>query len=162
MSRPRALTVHLQSIAEGNPLQVKRRNETMGRVAVSYLVILVTLTVIDLVWLGLIMPNFYKKQIGPLLLDKPSLPVAAVFYCLYAAGIRIFVLPPALDADRWTLAVLMGGFFGLCAYGTYDLSNMATLVRWPAVLVAVDMVWGVVLTAVASLVGFLVARQLGA
>jgi uncharacterized membrane protein len=133
----------------------------MGRVAIPYLAILVTLTVIDLVWLGLITPDFYKKQIGPLGLEKPSLPVAVVFYCLYAAGIRLFVLPPAIDADRWTLAVLMGGFFGLCAYGTYDLSNMATLVRWPAALVAVDMAWGVTLTAVVSLVGFLVARQLG-
>jgi uncharacterized membrane protein len=53
----------------------------------------------------------------------------------------------------------------LFAYGTYDLTNYATLKPWTLQLAATDMVWGMVLTAVASTLGMLggqaVAQRFG-
>ena len=41
-------------------------------------------------------------------------------------------------------------------YATYDLTNAATLKTWPWQLIVVDILWGAVLTALATLAGWLV------
>jgi len=47
--------------------------------------------------------------------------------------------------------------FGFVAYGTYNLTNMATLKGWSANVVIVDMIWGGILTGVsASLSAYIV------
>lgn len=130
----------------------------MRAIAISYLTVLVVLTALDFLWLGLIALDFYKRDIGPLMLEKPRLAVAAIFYVLCAAGITILAVQPALSAGDWQKAVLLGAVFGLCAYGTYDLTNLATLQRWTYRLAIVDMAWGTVLVSFTSLVGFVVGR----
>lgn len=130
----------------------------MRTIAITYLTVLVVLTALDFLWLGLIALDFYKRDIGPLMLEKPRLAVAAIFYVLCAAGITILAVQPALSAGDWQKAVLLGAVFGLCAYGTYDLTNLATLQRWTYRLAIVDMAWGTVLVSFTSLVGFVVGR----
>jgi uncharacterized membrane protein len=133
----------------------------MRNIAITYLTVLVVLTAVDFLWLGLVALDFYKKEIGSLMLEKPRLEVAALFYALYAAGITFLAVQPALTAGEWHKALLFGALFGLCAYGTYDLTNLATLQRWSFRLTVVDMAWGTFLTAIASLAGFLVGRWIG-
>ena len=70
----------------------------------------------------------------------------------------ILVVQPALDSGSWHKALLLGAVFGLCAYGTYDLTNLATLQRWPLRLAVVDMAWGTLLTAISALAGFFIGR----
>ncbi len=133
----------------------------MRNFAVTYLTVLVVFTAVDFLWLGLIALDFYKKEIGSLMLAKPRLEVAAIFYALCALGITILTVQPALNSGGWHTAVLLGAVFGLCAYGTYDLTNLATLQRWPVRLALVDMVWGTFLTAIAALAGFGAGRLAG-
>ena len=133
----------------------------MRNIAFTYLTVLVVFTAVDFLWLGLVALDFYKREIGPLLLEKPRLEVAALFYVLCAAGILILVVRPALDAGEWQKAVLLGAVFGLCAYGTYELTNLATLQRWSFRLAVVDVAWGTFLTSIAALAGFLVGRVTG-
>jgi uncharacterized membrane protein len=134
----------------------------MRNIAITYLTVLVVFTAVDFLWLGLVALDFYKKEIGSLMLEKPRLEVAALFYALCAAGMTILVVQPALAAGEWHKAILLGAVFGLCAYGTYDLTNLATLQRWPFRLTLVDMAWGTFLTAIASLAGFVAGRLAGA
>ena len=47
---------------------------------------------------------------------------------------------------------------GLLAYGTYDLSNLATLKGWTVSLVVVDILWGIAVSAIAATAGYFVAR----
>jgi uncharacterized membrane protein len=54
-----------------------------------------------------------------------------------------------------------GLWVGLFAYGTYDLTNMATLEKWTWTLVIADMIWGGVVTALASAAGGYVSLQMG-
>jgi len=130
----------------------------MRSIIVTYLTVVAVLAVADFFWLGLIAFDFYRKEIGTLMLERPRLEVAALFYALCAAGITILAVQPALNAGEWTKALLSGAVFGLCAYGTYDLTNLATLKGWSLRLVAVDMAWGTFLTALAALAGFAVGR----
>ena len=58
-----------------------------------------------------------------------------------------------LGVARPAAAARRGAALGLVAYGTYELTNWAVLRDWPALLVPIDIGWGVVLTAVAGLAG---------
>ena len=65
----------------------------------------------------------------------------------------MFVLAPQADEPGWGKTVLMGALFGLFAYATYDLSNLATLKNWPVSLTLADIVWGTVLSAASACLG---------
>lgn len=134
----------------------------MRNIAITYLTVLFVFTAVDFLWLGLIALDFYKKEIGSLMLEKPRLEIAAIFYALCALGITVLAVQPALSSGGWHTALLLGALFGLCAYGTYDLTNLATLQRWTVRLAVVDMAWGTFLTAIAALAGFVAGRLAGA
>lgn len=105
--------------------------------------------VIDLVWLILIAKQTYQNQIGGLLGPTKIVP-AALFYVLYICGIIFFVLHPALDKGSLSYALIAGGFLGLLCYGTYDLTNLATLKNWSTVVTVIDLAWGAFVTATTS------------
>ena len=130
----------------------------MTRIIVAYLATLVAFCAGDFVWLGTIAIGFYQSEIGPLLLTAPNWPAAATFYAIYAVGILIFGVLPALRAGSWAKALLHGALFGFFAYATYDLTNLATLRGWSLGLTVVDIAWGMVVTGMAAAVGYLSAR----
>jgi uncharacterized membrane protein len=72
-----------------------------------------------------------------------------------------FVITPALDKREWTYALVIGAFFGLITYSTYDLTNLATVRDWPLIITIVDLIWGMVLSAMVSVVTYFVAIKLG-
>lgn len=113
---------------------------------------------LDFVWLGFIAIGFYRSQIGPLLLENFNIVPAAIFYLFYVVGVVGLAIVPALNAQSWVWALVAGVALGLVAYGTYDMTNLATLNGWSAQLSIVDMLWGGALTGVAALSGYWVAR----
>jgi uncharacterized membrane protein len=113
---------------------------------------------IDAVWLSVVANKFYKSQLGNLLMDKPNMPAAVLFYVIYVIGVVAFVLMPALEKQSWTHAAGYGALFGLVAYATYDLTNLATLKGWPVKLVVVDLLWGMALTATVAVLAYWVMR----
>jgi uncharacterized membrane protein len=126
-----------------------------GLIGVCTLVIFLAM---DAVWISMVaLPNF-RAAFGDALQFRvaPSL----LFYLLYMVGILFFVVRPALQAGGWTTALAYGALFGFVAYGTYDLTNYATLKPWTLGLTASDMVWGAVVTGVASAVGIVVGPYL--
>jgi uncharacterized membrane protein len=58
--------------------------------------------------------------------------------------------------DGTLTAFLFGALFGFMAYMTYDLVNYSTLAGWPLSVVIVDVLWGMTITAIASVVGMLI------
>ena len=109
---------------------------------------------LDAIWLTTMVPRLYRPALGPLLADNPNLPVAGIFYLLYVVGIVAFAILPAVASGSWLQAVGAGALLGLVAYGTYDFTNLSTLRDWPVALSLVDVCWGIVLTAVASIAGY--------
>ncbi|QDO99684.1 DUF2177 family protein [Ferrovibrio terrae] len=118
------------------------------------------LAVLDFLWLSTMTKLFYRPRLGGLLGDQLVWPPALLFYFLYGVGLLAFVLRPALNDSSGLLAVfLWGAFFGLVAYGTYDLTNHATLRDWPLAVTLVDMAWGALISGAASVVGVWLARK---
>ncbi len=126
-----------------------------------YFIALSVFLAIDMVWLVFIAKNFYAKQIGFLMAKNPNLVAAFIFYLIFIAGLIVFVINPALDKKLWTQALLMGAFFGLVTYATYDLTNLATVKNWPLIITIVDLIWGTVLSATVSVVTYFIAQKLG-
>ena len=114
----------------------------------------------DFLWLGFVAREFYKQQLGGLMLDKPLLGVALVFYALYLVGLVIFGVSPGLRDGSWRSALLFGALFGLFAYATYDLTNLATLKNWPTAVTLIDIAWGVVISGLASTAGYALASRM--
>lgn len=115
---------------------------------------------IDYVWLTQVAKRFYFVHLDGLLLDQPRMGAAGLFYLVYVAGIVLFAVSPALKSDSMMTALSYGAFLGLFAYGTYDMTNYATLRDWPLVVALVDMTWGMVLTGISAAAGFWITRAL--
>ena len=115
--------------------------------------------VIDIIWLSFSVKAFYRPNLGPLLLDKPVMWAAVMFYLIYIFGLSLVIIEPALYSQNTFNFVLKAFIFGLVAYGTYNLTNMATIKGWSYKVVFVDMIWGGVLTSFSSYFGILIAKK---
>ena len=127
----------------------------------AYLAILTVFVALNLTWNGLVAMDLYRRELANLLVEKPRAPPAGLFYLLHALGVLVLAVQPALASGDWHTAVIYGGLFGLCTYATYDLTNAATLRRWPGNLMALDIACGVIVTSLAAAAGFAVARSMG-
>jgi uncharacterized membrane protein len=124
----------------------------------AYAASLVVFTGIDFIWLGRMGDSFYRPAMGGLAMDGFRLGPAVAFYLLYASGVVLFAVNPALAAHSWKMAAAYGLALGLIGYGAYDLTNQATLKSWPLTLTMVDMAWGSFLTSLAALAGYVGGR----
>lgn len=133
---------------------------SIKNILVHYVLTTVVFLLLDMVWLGFIAKNLYQKYLGTFLADKVNWTAALIFYLLYVIGISVFAIYPSVGKNSMLSAALLGGLFGFFTYATYDLTNLATLKGWPLPIVFIDITWGIVLTALVSLSGFFIAKQL--
>lgn len=124
---------------------------------ILYVMALAVFFVIDMIWLGLVARNFYRDQLGSLLSPKVNWTAAVLFYLLFIFGLLVFVIEPGFSQSL-TSVLLKGGLFGLIAYATYDLTNLATLKDWSLKVTVVDLIWGTVLGGTVSLLSVLLGR----
>ena len=115
--------------------------------------------IIDIIWLTITVKSFYRPALGSLLLDKPIMWAAALFYIIYMLGLALIILRPALINESVFQALWTGIIFGLVAYGTYNLTNMATIKNWSANVVFVDMIWGGILTGFSSAASIYITKN---
>ncbi len=123
-----------------------------------YLATLVAFFAMDMLWLGLVASDFYKKNLGFLMAPEVNWAAALVFYLLFILGILVFVIVPGLTENALPMMLVKAAFFGLVTYATYDLTNLATVKNWPLVVTLVDLLWGMFLTTVVSLAGFFAGK----
>lgn len=126
----------------------------------AYISGLIAFLVIDYIWLKYVALSFYRGHIGHLMTDKPNLGIALIFYLVYVVGVIVLAVYPALEKQSWTIALLYGGLLGFVAYGTYDITNLATLKGWPPIVAIVDIIWGTVLTASVATISYFITTAL--
>jgi len=127
----------------------------MYRYLALYLATALVMLPLDLIFLGFIARGFFASQVGDML-GEVRLSPAVIFYLIYVGGIVLFV-NGAVDAT-WQSALVRGALFGLVCYATFELTAMALLKHWSWGVVAVDMTWGMALTATAATLGLLLAN----
>jgi uncharacterized membrane protein len=124
-----------------------------------YALVLIVLGLLDGIWLGLVAKKFYARQLSHLRAPRVKAVPAAIFYALYAFGVMIFVVQPAVFIGSLYYAFFQGALFGLVAYATYDLTNAATLKGWPTIITIVDLAWGAILTGTTSMLVVYLAQS---
>lgn len=129
-----------------------------SKLLISYLLTTVVFFAIDMVWLGFIAKDLYRKHLGNFLSDKVNWTAAIIFYLLFITGIFYFSILPAIEKNSMAKAVISGALFGFFTYATYDLTNLATLKDWPLRIVFIDIIWGAILTGLVSTAGFFVVK----
>ncbi len=127
-----------------------------------YGIMTVTFFAIDLVWIGVVANRFYQKHLGFMLRPDVQWVPAIAFYLLFIAALMVFAVLPGVERGSLLRATALGGFLGLVAYATYDLTNLALAKGFPGIVAAVDMVWGAVIAGTIAAVGYGAARWLGA
>ncbi|QWE08257.1 DUF2177 family protein [Polynucleobacter ibericus] len=125
-----------------------------------YLSFLFALIAIDLVWLLGVAKNLYRNEMGDLMASEPKLLAGLAFYLLYALGVCIFVIVPALSKQSWLYALQYGALFGFFCYMTYDLTNLAVVRNFPTQLAFIDIAWGSFVTALCASFAYWVGSRI--
>jgi uncharacterized membrane protein len=126
----------------------------------GFAIALVVLLVLDGLWLGLVMKDFYRRSLAPIArmadggLD-PIWPIAALVYPVIALGLAVFVLSRSTSPAN---AAMLGALFGMISFSVYDLTNHATLRDWPAAMTVIDIAWGGISCGLASFVAATLSR----
>lgn len=128
----------------------------------NYIVAAIALLVLDLLWLRLYMTGQYTRMVSsiqskPIVLNK-SAAIAA--YCLMIFGLCWFVMKN-IDTDdklkeKAKKSFLYGGLFGLMVYGIYNFTAAAVFTNWSSKILVMDIIWGIIVYSVASLIGSVV------
>ncbi|HQQ97545.1 MAG TPA: DUF2177 family protein [Cyclobacteriaceae bacterium] len=134
---------------------------SLARYLLTYALTAVVFFAVDMLWLGILAKGIYRKYLGGMLSEQVNWTAAIIFYLIFIAGILVFVVEPAVERGSWARALVLGSFFGIITYATYDLTNLATLKGWPLPIVFIDITWGAVLTGSTSVAGFLIMRWVG-
>jgi len=126
---------------------------------IGYATTLVAFFVVDMVWLGIMAPRYYRPTMGDIALATVNLPAAAAFYVLYPIGLLVFAIYPALKSGSVTTALIYGALFGFFTYASYDLTNLATLRNWTWSLTLIDVAWGTILASASAAIAFLLLTK---
>ena len=122
----------------------------------TFFIALLFFFIIDVFWIYFVATPMHKQEVGSLM-ELKVLP-ALIFYVVFLLGLIFFVISP--NQNNTLLNVfLIGAFFGLVTYGTYDLTVYASMNIFSLKLVIADILWGMFLSgAVAALTVFTINK----
>ena len=122
----------------------------------TFFIALLFFFIIDVFWIYFVATPMYKQEVGSLMELKVA--PALIFYVAFLLGLIFFVINPNLSNTLLNV-FLIGTFFGLVTYGTYDLTVYASMNIFSLKLVIADILWGMFLSgAVAALTVFTINK----
>jgi len=134
--------------------------EVVMRFVAGYIVFLVAFGICDAIWLTNMAQKLYRPALGDMLLDQIRYLPAILFYFGFSLGVVYFAVMPALREGSGSSALVNGALIGLLAYGTYDLTNYATLRAWTLTITLADMAYGAIVVGVCSWVAYTAVRRM--
>jgi uncharacterized membrane protein len=123
-----------------------------GQFGLAYAAALLTMLVLDGLFLGFLMRDLYRREMGTLMAESVRIAPAIAFYLLFPAALVYLTLGTV--PSGWGEAVSRGAVLGLAAYGAYDLTNLAVVRDWPVGLSFIDLAWGGVMGSAAAASGY--------
>ncbi len=122
----------------------------------TFFIALIFFFIIDVFWIYFVATPMYKQEVGSLM--ELKIPPALIFYVVFLLGLIFFVINPN-QSNTLLNVFLIGAFFGLVTYGTYDLTVYASMNIFSLKLVIADILWGMFLSgAVAALTVFTINK----
>jgi len=122
----------------------------------TFFIALLFFFIIDVFWIYFVATPMYKQEVGSLM--ELKVPPALIFYIIFLLGLIFFVINPN-QSNTLLNVFLIGAFYGLVTYGTYDLTVYASMNIFSLKLVIADILWGMFLSgSVAALTVFTINR----
>ena len=122
----------------------------------TFFIALLFFFIIDVFWIYFVATPMYKQEVGALM--ELKVPPALIFYVIFLLGLIFFVITPNQN-NTLINVFLIGAFFGLVTYGTYDLTVYASMNIFSLKLVIADILWGMFLSgSVAALTVFTINK----
>ena len=122
----------------------------------TFFIALLFFFIIDVFWIYFVATPMYKQEVGALM--ELKVPPALIFYVIFLLGLIFFVINPNQN-NTLINVFLIGAFFGLVTYGTYDLTVYASMNNFSLKLVIADILWGMFLSgSVAALTVFTINK----
>ncbi len=128
------------------------------QIIILYVATTAIFLILDGLMLALHMQPLFKRHLGAQLLENIRILPAAAFYLAYIAGLLYLVSLPALKTG--SAIVIPAALIGAMAYGTYEFTSFSIMKDWHWSMVATDVIWGTILTAVSAWGGVAVTRAL--
>ena len=140
----------------------------------TFFIALAFFCIIDVFWIYFVATPMYKQEVASLMELKVA--PAIMFYIIFLLGLIFFVINPNLEMHSLSTSAIsntseiissnkllnifmIGAFYGLVTYGTYDLTVYATMNIFSLKLVVADILWGMILSgSVATLTVFTSAK----
>lgn len=115
-----------------------------------------SIVALDYLWLGFVMKSKYLEALAPYgRVVNGSLNMnltGAIFsYVFLGLGLVLFVILPNVESSLLK-TVVTAFIFGVIVYGVYDFTNLATLKDWKISISILDILWGGVVCALATLI----------
>lgn len=127
----------------------------------AYFICLASLLVLDGLFIKFVANGAYRRSLGALLNTKPKVLPAAALYTMYIGAILLYGVWPLLHlldyasfSDVWLKVAGWGAGLGFTTFAMYGLTNKSLLKNWPNNVLAIDLAWGSLLTAVATCIGY--------
>lgn len=120
-----------------------------------FIAMLISIMILDYIWLGIITKNFIISQFGSLVkVVNGSIDVKLIYgiiaWTAIALGAMIFAVLPNETIPK---AALMGALFGLISYTIYDFTNLTFIQGYSIKFAIVDVMWGTFLCGTISAIG---------
>ena len=109
----------------------------------TFFIALLFFFIIDVFWIYFVATPMYKQEVASLM--ELKIPPALIFYVIFLLGLIFFVINPNQDNSLFNV-FLIGAFFGLVTYGTYDLTVYTIMNIFSLKLVIADILWGMFLS----------------
>ena len=115
---------------------------SFGELVSLYLIAFTVFLVIDMLWLGVIAKERYRKALKKFMVKEFNITRVLVFYSVYIVGLLMMVLVPAVNEESLGIAMFRGATFGFFTYATYGLTNWSVVEKWPTRITFEDIAWG--------------------
>jgi uncharacterized membrane protein len=130
-----------------------------------YVLLLPVLFALDFLWLGVLASGLYKRELGSFLrLSGDALtPItwaALLVYLAIPLGVVLFALPRVSSDNLIGSSLFWGAVYGIVLYTVYDMTNYSLVKGWPLKMSLIDVCWGGMLNALATLTAALLDRWL--
>jgi len=122
-----------------------------------FLIALITLAIIDFIWIGVIFANSYRKTIESVQKTKFSARIIAglIVYIALALIIVFWIIPRIQLESKKNLLLtsfIYGGLLGGLIYAVFDFTNYAIFTNWDLQTSIIDAIWGTILMTIVSFI----------
>lgn len=119
------------------------------------LIILVSLLVLDAIWIGINM-NRYSTMVSTIQRSVLTINAFAAFIAyLFIYGLIVFSIVPQLNKfEKTTIwdCIKISGIVGICVYGIYNFTNLALYKDYYVSIAIADTIWGGVLFTLVAII----------